>query len=47
MRENVSEESSSRVDSAKLLLDENTNDKIITVSREKIANEIIRLRAMS
>lgn len=39
----ISDESS-KVDWASLLLDENTDDMIITVSREKIAHEIIRLR---
>lgn len=34
----------SKVDWAQLLLDDHTDDMIITVSREKIAHEIIRLR---
>lgn len=34
----------SKVDWARLLLDQHTDDMIITVSREKIAHEIIRLR---
>ena len=34
----------SKVDWARLLLDRHTDDMIITVSREKIAHEIIRLR---
>ena len=34
----------SKVDWAQLLLDDQTDDMIITVSREKIAHEIIRLR---
>jgi hypothetical protein len=39
------ETTSSRVDWAQLLLDvDNTEDQIITVSREKIANELIKLR---
>ena len=43
IRDNISEESS-KVDWARLLLDENTDDMIISVSRQKIAHEIIRLR---
>lgn len=35
---------SSKVDWARLLLDHNTDDMIITVSREKIAHELIKLR---
>ena len=38
-------EESSKVDWARLLLDESTDDVIITVSREKIAHEIIKLRS--
>lgn len=34
----------SKVDWARLLLDESTDDMIISVSREKIAHELIRLR---
>lgn len=34
----------SKVDWAQLLLDDQTDDMIITVSREKIAHELIRLR---
>lgn len=46
IREIVSEETSSRVDWARLLLDlDNTDDMIITVSREKIAHDLLRLRA--
>jgi hypothetical protein len=40
---NVTQDSS-KVDWARLLLDHNTDDMIITVSREKIAHEIIKLR---
>ena len=40
---NISTETSN-VDWARVLLDQNTDDMIITVSREKIAHEIIRLR---
>ena len=36
---------SSKVDWARLLLDKDTDDMIITVSREKIASELIQLRA--
>lgn len=43
IRDNISDESS-KVDWARLLLDENTDDMIITVSREKIAHELIRMR---
>lgn len=39
----VSEESS-KVDWARILLDQSTDDMIISVSREKIAHELIRLR---
>jgi len=35
------------VDWARVLLDPNTEDMIINVSREKIAHEIIRLRALA
>ena len=35
---------SNKVDWAQLLLDDQTDDMIITVSREKIAHEIIVLR---
>lgn len=41
--DNITSETS-KVDWARLLLDTNTDDMIITVSREKIAHEIIRLR---
>lgn len=41
--DNITSETS-KVDWARLLLDSNTDDMIITVSREKIAHEIIRLR---
>ena len=34
----------SKVDWAAVLLDENTDDMIITVSREKIAHDILALR---
>ena len=44
IKEMVTEESS-KVDWARLLLDESTDDVIITVSREKIAHEIIKLRS--
>lgn len=37
-------EESSKVDWARLLLDESTDNMIINVSREKIANELIQLR---
>jgi hypothetical protein len=37
-------EETSKVDWARLLLDESTDDMIINVSREKIAHELIRLR---
>lgn len=43
IRDNITEESS-KIDWARLLLDENTEDMIINVSREKIAHEIIMLR---
>jgi len=43
IRENITEETS-KVDWAQLLLDDNTDDMIISVSREKIAHEIIKLR---
>lgn len=43
IRDNITEETQ-KVDWAQLLLDDNTDDMIITVSREKIAHEIIRLR---
>ena len=43
IRDQVSNETS-RVDWAQLLLDDGTDDMIITVSRVKIAHEIIRLR---
>lgn len=33
-----------KIDWVKVLLDSNTDDLIISVSREKIANEIIKLR---
>lgn len=41
--DNITTESS-KVDWARLLLDQQTDDMIINVSREKIAHEIIRLR---
>ena len=41
--ENITADTS-KVDWARLLLDTNTDDMIITVSREKIAHELIRLR---
>ena len=42
----TTEESSSKVDWARLCLDlENTEDRIITVSREKIGQELLRLRS--
>ena len=37
-------EESSKVDWARLLLDESTDNMIINFSREKIANELIQLR---
>ena len=43
IRDNISDETS-KVDWARLLLDENTDDMIISVSREKIAHELIRLK---
>lgn len=43
IRDNISEETS-KVDWARLLLDDHTDDMIITVSREKIAHELIRLK---
>lgn len=41
--DNITSESS-KVDWARLLLDRQTDDMIIIVSREKIAHELIRLR---
>lgn len=38
-------EETSNVDWARLLLDDKTDDVIINVSREKIAHELIRLKA--
>ena len=38
-------EESNNVDWARILLDQSTDDLIINVSREKIANELIKLRA--
>jgi hypothetical protein len=46
IRDNISEETS-KVDWARLLLDENTDDMIINVSREKIAHELLRLRTQN
>ena len=43
IKDQISEETSN-VDWAQVLLDSSTDDMIITVSREKIAHEIIRLR---
>lgn len=43
IKDNISEETS-KVDWARLLLDDQTEDMIISVSREKIAHEIIKLR---
>lgn len=43
IKDMVSEESS-KVDWARILLDQGTDDMIISVSREKIAHELIRLR---
>jgi|LauGreDrversion4_2_1035121.scaffolds.fasta_scaffold136286_1 hypothetical protein len=43
IRDNISEETS-KIDWAQLLLDEKTDDMIISVSREKIAHQIIQLR---
>jgi len=37
-------EETSKVDWARILLDESTDDMIISVSREKIAHELIKLR---
>jgi hypothetical protein len=45
-RDTITEETSSKVDWARLCLDlENTEDRIISVSREKIGQELLRLRA--
>jgi hypothetical protein len=41
--DNITEETG-KVDWAQVLLDDATDDMIITVSREKIAHEIIKLR---
>lgn len=43
IRDNITDETS-KVDWARLLLDEETDDVIINVSREKIAHELIRLK---
>lgn len=43
IKDMVSEESG-KVDWARILLDQGTDDMIISVSREKIAHELIRLR---
>ena len=43
IRDAISEETSN-VDWARLLLDDNTDDMIITASWEKIAHELIRLQ---
>lgn len=43
IRDNITEETG-KVDWAQLLLDDKTDDMIISVSREKIAHEIIKLR---
>ena len=43
IRDNITDETS-KVDWAKVLLDDNTDDMIISVSREKIAHELIKLR---
>ena len=40
----MQDEESSKVDWAMLLLDSNTDSSMINGSREKIANELIRLR---
>jgi len=37
-------EDTSKIDWARILLDETTDDMIINVSREKIAHELIKLR---
>ncbi len=43
MKDTVPEESG-KIDWARILLDQSTDDLIISVSREKIAHEMIRLR---
>ena len=43
IRDQISNETSN-VDWAQLLLDDQTDDMVITVSRDKIAHELIRLR---
>lgn len=43
IRDNITEETG-KVDWAQVLLDDNTDDMIISVSREKIAHEILKLR---
>ncbi len=43
IRDNISEETS-KIDWAQLLLDDNTDDMIISVSREKIAHQLIKLK---
>ena len=43
IRDQITDETS-RVDWAQVLLDSATDDMIITVSREKIAHEILKLR---
>lgn len=43
IRDNITQETSN-VDWARLLLDEETDDMVINVSREKIAHELIRLK---
>jgi len=45
IKDNISLETS-KVDWAKVLLDPETDDMTVNVSREKIAHEIIRLRAL-
>ena len=42
--QNEVSQDSSKVDWARILLDDSTDDMIITVSRAKIANELIKLR---
>lgn len=43
IKDTVTEETS-KVDWARILLDQSTDDLIINVSREKIAHELIKLR---
>ncbi len=43
IRDNISEETS-KIDWAQLLLDDKTDDMIISVSREKIAHQLLQLK---